>query len=101
MDLFDLSIGQRLKEQGMAKAAYSSWDTSGWLLAAQQKALELASVMDTLTIEDVLKALPHGEEVNSNCHGSVFGKKFQRIGFQKATKVSRHCGIISVWKLKD
>lgn len=101
MDLFDLSIGQRLKEQGMAKAAYSSQDTTEWLCQAKEVAKMLAAKYGEITIEDVLKICPPGENVHPNSLGSIFKTGFKRIGYVQASKVSSHCRVIGVWTLKQ
>lgn len=100
LPLFDRAESKRLKEEGMERAARRDYTTEEWLRKARQVAADIATKNGTVTINDVYRnsdLLPMG-----NTTGSVFkGKAWEFVGMTKSDRTDRHCGTISIWKLRS
>jgi hypothetical protein len=98
LPLWNSAEGRRLKERGLD--VIESYPNDQWVQKARAIAEMLAAKNGEVTMDEILKVLPRPPDVHPNSCGAVFrGKRWKQIGTKQSEQVSRHAGIIRIWKL--
>lgn len=100
--LFDSKRAELVKRRGMTMAAEHRVD----VLEKARAIAELRGLTGAhVTIDDVQAELIEQEidpKMLGNAAGSVFkGGEWEMVGYQLSERVSRHKGLIRVWRLKN
>lgn len=101
---YERGIPKYQKVAGKAQAAANNTDL---LDSARALAIAHAAIYGEVSIDDVREALavrkielPAGTG-KRNFLGSVFDKRFERVGYKQSTHAESHGRVISIWKLSN
>jgi hypothetical protein len=100
---FDLSEGERRKEDGITQAE-DAYSRRSLIVIARKIALDIASDRGSVTADDVFMEMEKrnlNPELLGNAAGSLFrGKEFVFFGdWKKSARVSNHARMNRVWHL--
>jgi hypothetical protein len=98
-DLFDLREGERLRDEGKARAAAHR----ALALKTCRGFLEsLAKRKGQVTVDDVYRHLPQHAEQLGRAAGSLFkGKNWKCVGYKPSKRISNHARPVGIWEWVD
>jgi len=102
-DPTSLAEGERLRDDGHARAHYST--SEAWKAAFEADALNLLRLgRKRITSEDVIArvGMPpgHPNAVGAMMRGFAVRHSLRNVGTVKAARVARHAGRITVWEVQ-
>jgi len=98
--LFDLSEGQRRKQDGIALVTFHG---SGWLNRARAAARAIAAKQGKVTSDEVLAVVGHPERegLHRNSCGAIFQDPgFVLVGYTRTRRPEGHARKIGEWRLR-